>query len=650
MEYPDSPQTARASGSGREAGKGDGFPAAAATNGFAAGEDVHGGFGLRNVYFSYGVHPALRDVTLSVRPGEVHALVGARHSGKSTVGAVMAGLADPDGGQVVAGGTAYPSLSPARARKLRIAHVSARPRIYPRMTVLDNLVSGDKSHWLGLFPKRKNRARVQEWLDRYGIVLPLFETMLDVPRDLWSVVDILSKLFQNPDLLVMDEAIEELSQPSFRRVLDLVRVHVANGMAVLFITHNVGDALNFAGRVSVMRQGRLILTSAASTMERLNLISLCYSQLERQNVHFSSQEKFLELMRYTEAMLRDLPVAILILDTKSTIRFVNGKGREVFPDSTTGGGELFGPGNRRLRELVLASCETGEDTEHHAVPIESGSRKRIANVWVQSIRENGVTVGTMVIVEDVSLREELRQRLILSEQLASIGLLAAGVAHEVNNPLEIIGNYLNYLRDDTANDHTREILSLIDEEVARIHEITNHLVAYTGSKNTREEPVDVMTLARETIALLRYHREYNSFTFTFQEDDPDTPPLVMANPAELRQVFLNLVRNSIDAMPDGGVITVRAGVEANGPAGDGGRRLVIRFRDNGPGLPLDNANDSFLPFVSTKKSAGSHQGLGLYIVYGLVHKFGGGISVENGEAGGCEFILKFPLAEPSATE
>ncbi|MCD7895132.1 MAG: ATP-binding cassette domain-containing protein [Planctomycetaceae bacterium] len=162
MEYPDSPQTARASGSGREAGKGDGFPAAAATNGFAAGEDVHGGFGLRNVYFSYGVHPALRDVTLSVRPGEVHALVGARHSGKSTVGAVMAGLADPDGGQVVAGGTAYPSLSPARARKLRIAHVSARPRIYPRMTVLDNLVSGDKSHWLGLFPKRKNRARVQE--------------------------------------------------------------------------------------------------------------------------------------------------------------------------------------------------------------------------------------------------------------------------------------------------------------------------------------------------------------------------------------------------------------------------------------------------------------------------------------------------------
>ncbi|MCD7895133.1 MAG: hypothetical protein LUG50_00485, partial [Planctomycetaceae bacterium] len=126
--------------------------------------------------------------------------------------------------------------------------------------------------------------------------------MLDVPRDLWSVVDILSKLFQNPDLLVMDEAIEELSQPSFRRVLDLVRVHVANGMAVLFITHNVGDALNFAGRVSVMRQGRLILTSAASTMERLNLISLCYSQLERQNEHFSSQEKFLELMRYTEAM------------------------------------------------------------------------------------------------------------------------------------------------------------------------------------------------------------------------------------------------------------------------------------------------------------------------------------------------------------
>ncbi len=596
----------------------------------------NGGFGVRNAYFVFGMHPAVTNVTFSVAPGEIHALVGAHHSGKSALCALMSGRIMPDHGLVVAKGQVYAGLTPSKARDLGIAHLSARPRIYPRQSVLENITMGEHARWLGFFPNRKNKLRIKEWLAANEIDLPLNQRMQETPRDLWVMVEILSKLYQNPSFLVVDEAIEELNRPWFSRILALLRRHVDKGMGLLFVTHKIEDALHIADRISVMRRGDVILTTSAKSMERLNLIRLCYAQLDTQDEYFSSQETFQELMRYTEAMLRDLPTAIVILDPKLIVRFVNDHGEKIFSSSIKNGGELFGPENGRLRDLVLAACRSGGNAEHHAVPVASGRGKLIADVRIQPIRENDVIVGTMVIIEDVSLREELRRRLILSEQLASIGLLAAGVAHEVNNPLEIIGNYLNYLRDDAANAETLEVISCMEDEIARIHKITDSLVSYTQSDRRTDEIVDVMVLVRETVGLLQFHGGFRSINFAYSENNGKA--LVKAGSAELRQVFLNLIRNAIDAMPDGGKIEIWS---ENYP--DEGK-TVIRVADTGPGISLENPNDVFLPFVSTKKSGGAHQGLGLYIVYGILEKYGGSISVANMPKGGSEFTLTFPLS------
>lgn len=245
--------------------------------------DSDASFGVQNAYYSFGAHPALTNVTFSVKPGEIHALVGGHHSGKSTLCAIMSGRLIPDHGQVTALGKPYTGLTPGMAREIGITHLSARPRIYPRQSVLDNILMGDRSRWLGLLPHRKNRKLVRNWLMENGFDLPLTQRMQETPYDLWVLVEILAKLYQRPNFLVMDEAIEELNQPWLNKVLALLRTHVDRGMGLLFVTHKIEDALHIADCVSVMRNGQIILSTSARSMERLNLIRLCYAQLDEQD-------------------------------------------------------------------------------------------------------------------------------------------------------------------------------------------------------------------------------------------------------------------------------------------------------------------------------------------------------------------------------
>lgn len=595
-------------------------------------------YGVRNVDFSFGAHPVLRNITFSVRPGEIHALVGHHNEGKSTLCGILTGRLAPDAGHVVAAGSIHPHLNPIQARDLGIAGLSNRSNVYPRRTVLQNLVSEDSAVWLGLWPERRQRRRVGEWLKDNNISLPLSLPLHELPHEMWVVVETLAKLYRNPGLLVMDGALEELTPAALAPLMALIRRHLAKGMGFLIVTHKIEDALDMADRVTVMRRGHVIVTNSALDMERLSLIRLCYAQLDDDaDERFSSQEKFQELMRYTEAMLRDLPVAVVILSMDQHIRFVNRAGRRLFAEAVAGGDDaLFGGENARLREAVTETTASGRDGELHGVPVVSGSRRVLANVKIQAIRENNVRVGIMVTMEDISMREKLRRRIVLSEQLSSIGLLAAGVAHEVNNPLEIIGNYLNYLRDDPSSPDAGEVISNIEDEVARIQEIVDNLVASTD-KGREKEAVDVMATVREIAALLGFHGGFKNVRFVMA--DPPRPAFVRINPSEFRQVVVNLIRNAIDAMSGSGSIRIDCSPD---PADGSGGAIILRFVDSGPGIPLDNPNDVFLPFTTTKKGNGAHQGLGLYIVYGIMEKYGGGVSVRNLPEGGCEFSLRLP--------
>ncbi|MDR1613692.1 MAG: ATP-binding cassette domain-containing protein [Planctomycetota bacterium] len=602
-------------------------------------------FGAADLFFSLGDYPVLRGMDLSVSPGRVHALVGMHNAGKSTLCSALAGLLVPASGRIAAAGTLFPSLSPKRSRELGIARVANPPMVFPRLTVLENLVAARTPWWLGLFPRRNSERAIRGWLDRNRIDLPLHKRMRDLPRDYWLAVDVLSRLHREPRLLILDEAMDEIGE--WRHVvMPMIRERVDKGMAVLVATQKIEDALSVADDITVMRQGRAILTGRTGGLERLNLIRLCYDQLDSLDGEFASQESFRELMRYTRAMLNDLPTAVVVLDNGLRARFVNLRGRSLFPGGAESGGEPFpGEANRRLRLFVSGAVKSGEPAELHGLRVGGAGGGTLVDVRVQPIRENGVRVGCMVVVEDVSVREDLRRRLVMSEKLASVGLLAAGVAHEVNNPLEIIGNYLNYLDEEPLRPGARKAVDKMGVEVGRIQRLVDNLVAQStarpGVADAASPGVDPAELLAELFDLLKVHLSPARVDFSCRQEHG--PLLLAVDAGELRQVFINLLKNGIDALGGDGAISVAVGPDDSDP--DMARMVMT---DTGHGIQLENPNDVFLPFVTTKKSRGSHQGLGLYVVYGIVEKYGGTIAARNLPEGGSEFTLRLPLASRAA--
>ena len=237
----------------------------------------------------------------------------------------------------------------------------------------------------------------------------------------------------------------------------------------------------------------------------------------------------------------------------------------------------------------------------------------------------------------------MREQMILSEKLASVGLLAAGVAHEINNPLGTIYNYLESLKylGQGNDDHLRLVADL-EEQVEYIASIVNNLLSFSETHRIPVEKIECNGLIQSIIRLVQYSARSKGISINFTA----ALPLIelTANGNELKQVLLNLFKNSFEAMPDGGTIEISTELVSRNAI----PCFQLRFQDDGKGIQFENPNDVFLPFSSTKRN-GTNLGLGLSISFSLIKKYGGDISVRNLPIGGCEFTIILPTvgAEPT---
>lgn len=599
-------------------------------------------FGLFGVNLRLADRHILKDVTLTLHPGEFHALIGSRNSGKTAIASILSGQLGVSSGTVRLGGRNFGAVTLRQARQQGVCLVGGSPKVFPQLTVAESLLSGE-AFWRRAFRSWRSHLReAQGWLDANGIDLPLTRTLDTLPVEDWIFVEILGRLLRSPGVLIMDEALENLSPARRRSLMPVLRKRMDAGLSVLWITHKIEDAMLMADRLSVLRSGKLLLSSRPEGLDQLNLIRLCYTQIEERDEIDTTMQQFHQLMRFTGALIRDLPQAVAILDTDGVVRFLNRRAGELF--AAAGGGlggslaELLGGGNGELAAKIASAAAQDGDQCWHNVTVRRSGGGVLSDITLRRIVEHARPVGHMLQIEDVSAREELRRRMILSDNLASVGLLAAGVAHEVNNPLEILGNYLLFLKKKDADAESQRVIRKMEEEAARIQQIVRNLIVFSGDAGSRRSPVDLHGLCLELCELLRFHNKDRRIVFS-------CPPagfevLVRADANEMRQMLLNLFRNSIAAVRDGGRIQVSfAEKERNGAA-----RVEMRFSDNGPGITLENPDEIFLPFVTTRAEGGKNHGLGLFIVYGIVEQYGGGIRAENAPEGGCVFTINLPLA------
>ena len=245
----------------------------------------------------------------------------------------------------------------------------------------------------------------------------------------------------------------------------------------------------------------------------------------------------------------------------------------------------------------------------------------------------GNTRGTLIIIDDITDRVRLEDQLIQNEKLTSIGLLAAGVAHEVNTPLAVISSYSQMLRKEISPEDSRnKLLEKITKQTFRASEIVNSLLNFSRTNATEFAGVDVHQLITDTIALL--HHQLKSGRIRVEQELRAECPITFGNAGRLQQVFLNLIVNARDAMPEGGELRVLTDTMNS--------KIEILVQDTGTGISPENIKKIYDPFFTTK-APGKGTGLGLSVSYGIVQEHGGTISVESKQGVGTTFRLELPL-------
>lgn len=230
--------------------------------------------------------------------------------------------------------------------------------------------------------------------------------------------------------------------------------------------------------------------------------------------------------------------------------------------------------------------------------------------------------------------QSTQDKLIHSEKLASLGQLAAGVAHELNNPLATVLLYADILRRETNLDSQHQAdLDTIINETLRCKQIVSALLNFARQTQVNAQPTSLNHLILELIEIEKRHPRYEniSFELELQED----LPLVELDAAQLREVFLNLIHNAADAMPNGGRITIRTMAKPSG-------MVTFEVQDEGKGIPPEHLSKLFTPFFTTKP-VGKGTGLGLAIIYGIVKMHRGQINVKSEVGKGTTFTISLPL-------
>ncbi len=595
---------------------------------------------LRHINYSVAAEPILSNLNLTIEPGTVHALVGKHGGGKSTLCKILSGLITPTRGAIAIDGKFQQRWNFSKSRRHGIVYIHQYFHLLDHLSVMENFLV-TRRNVLDLFfiNRRKLRRQVEQILAESQFDISVNTEVKSLPKSKSVALSVILQLALNPRLLILDEILDRLDADDQAKIIALIEKQKERGLSILWITHNIDEVGNFADMISVFRKGTIIFTNPTTTIDKRNLIKLSYNQISRDTATDKDISDFYNLLRYNEAILLHLPVNLLVLDQYQNIKLINHRGRKFFRVESEEGqhlNTLLGDKNFSLRERITKAVKERKEVTFYELPLNINEHSLEVNLVIYPIIDDADYIGCILIIEDVTEKEYLRKQAILAERLSSVGLLAAGVAHEINNPLEVISNNLSFLRfDDVAQEEREEVLGELEDEVIHIKRILKNIFLLSDRAQLERASFDLSAMISRLLRLLKHNASTQSTHINFTQED--TPILIHANQTEIREVFLNLVKNSLDALEDGGVIDISLHPEPEA------RRVTIIHQDNGPGVDAELLPDIFLPFSTTKHDKASNMGLGLSIVYNIIQKHAGSISVENLPTGGCRFTITLPL-------
>ena len=357
-----------------------------------------------------------------------------------------------------------------------------------------------------------------------------------------------------------------------------------------------------------------------------------------------------EQRRFTEAIIDSLPVSLYAIDRDYRVAAWN-RNRELggqgIPRDEVLGRNVFEVLTRQPRGVLerefARAFRTGKiERIEQETPTPDGVTRHWLVSKIPMRDERGEVSHVIAVGEDITARVEANRAVARTEKLAAVGRLAAGVVHEINNPLATISACAEALESRAIEgvfgaspevDDLREYLQLIRGEAFRCKTITNGLLDFSRARAGQLALVSMANVVTSSARLLLHQRR--GVAVEIQIDVADDLRDVSGDEGQLQQAVITLAENAIDAMPDGGTLSLRA------RAGDAGASVLVEVSDSGVGIPQENLAKIFDPFFTTKE-VGRGTGLGLAVCYGIVAEHGGRISVDSTVGRGTTFTLTLP--------
>ncbi|WP_203473218.1 sensor histidine kinase [Dissulfurispira thermophila] len=321
---------------------------------------------------------------------------------------------------------------------------------------------------------------------------------------------------------------------------------------------------------------------------------------------------------------------IVLLDNRGKIKWSNKKIVEMV------GHEIVG----MSCEDLCSDCSILFDTKSKDINTaimsnlfgQKGKYFQVTNAPIKGI--NNEVHGYIRFIQDVTEIKKMEEQIIHSEKLASIGRLAAGIAHEIGNPLTSIFSFVQILREMEDDEFKKESLETIYFHINRISEILKQLSGFSKMPVGEPKECQINEIIEASTNLIQYDKKAKNINIV-KELSPSLP-LITIDGNQLSQVFVNLTLNAIDAMPDGGTLTIKSMMRKD--------NIVIQFKDTGTGIAQEELPKIFDPFYTTKEKG---TGLGLAVSYNIIKKMNGTLTVESELGKGTTFIITIPISAPS---
>lgn len=395
---------------------------------------------------------------------------------------------------------------------------------------------------------------------------------------------------------------------------------------------------------------KINLIDAATQMAAMSInLSAHYEAAINSSISRAREEH----RRFTEAILDALPLSLYVVDRDYRIVTWN-RHREIgvqgIPRDAAIGRNVFNVLSRypegRVRHEFERAFRTGkiERIEQQTAGEDGSTKHWMVSKIPMKDSETGDVTHVITVGEDVTMRVEAIHAVGRAEKLAAVGRLAAGVVHEINNPLATISACAEALEqrvaegafaNSEAEADLNEYLGLIKSEAFRCKSITTGLLDFSRLRTGDRIPLDIGEILRSSAKLVSHQKRGDHKVEIELDIDDDLPP-VNADGGQLQQAVIVLATNAIDAMPDGGKLTFRAFTQQ--------KRVAIEIEDTGVGIPTEDMSKVFEPFFTTKE-VGKGTGLGLAVCYGIVTDHGGRLSVRSNLGKGTTFTIFLPATD-----